>query len=60
MKTKIHREKLLFNWITKNHEITVGFKRVEHGRCSKCGKTIPWGNTLCNECFEKDKKVSGK
>ncbi len=60
MKMKIHREKLLFNWITKDHEIVIGFKRVKHGKCSKCGKTITSGNTLCNECFEKDKKISKK
>ena len=52
--------RMSLNWITKNHEVVVGFKRVEHGKCSKCGKTISLGNTLCNACFEKDKKISKK
>jgi len=57
---KIHREGLSFKWSTKNHEILVGFKKVEHGKCSICGKRIPFGNTICDECFEKEKKVSKK
>ena len=60
MKSKIHREGLMFNWITKHHEIIVGFKRVYRGKCSVCGKRIPYGNTICNECFKKDKKISKK
>ena len=60
MKTRVHRDKLMFRWITKNHEIVAGFKHVKHGKCSVCGKRIPWGNTLCDDCFEKDKDVSKK
>ena len=54
MKTQIHREGLLFKWITKDYEIVVGFKRVGHGYCRVCGKRIPAGNNICDECFEKD------
>jgi len=50
----------MFNWITKDYEIVVGFKRVYRGKCSVCGKRIPSGNTICNECFEKEKKISKK
>jgi uncharacterized OB-fold protein len=57
---RIHRDKLLFRWITRNHEIVVGFKRVDHGKCVKCGKTIPSGNTLCDDCFKRDKDISKK
>ena len=57
---KIHREGLSFEWSTKNHEILVGFKRVGHGHCEKCGKMIPKGNNICDICFEKEKKVSKK
>jgi predicted amidophosphoribosyltransferase len=60
MKQRIHRDKLIFRWFTKNHEIVAGFKRVRHGTCSKCGKSIPWGTTLCDKCFEKDKSISKK
>ena len=60
MKTKIHRNRLMFRWITKNHEIVAGFKRVKHSECSTCGKRNPWGNTHCDECFEKDKDISRK
>ena len=56
----IHREGLMFKWTSKDHEITVGFKRVEHGKCNICGKTIKTGNTICNSCFEKEKKISKK
>jgi len=58
--THIHRDKLLFRWITKDHEIVVGFKRVGHGKCAGCGKTIPIGNTLCDDCFRKGKDISRK
>jgi NMD protein affecting ribosome stability and mRNA decay len=50
----------MFNWITKDHTIVVGFKRVLRGKCSECGKRIPSGNTICDECFKKDKKISKK
>jgi len=50
----------MFNWITKDHEITVGFKRVGHSKCNICGKRIPSGNTICDICFEKEKNVSKK
>ena len=60
MKSQIHREGLIFNWITKDYKIVVGFKRVGHSKCSICGKRTPPGNTICNECFEKDKKISRK
>lgn len=56
----IHREGLMFKWSSKDHEITVGFKRVEHGKCNVCGKKIPTGDTICNICFEKEKKISKK
>jgi len=57
---QIHREGLMFNWITKEYEIIVGFKRTYRGKCSVCGKSIPSGNTICDECFKKDKKISKK
>ena len=60
MTSHIHREGLLFKWITQDHEITFGFKRVLHGKCSVCGKRIPTGNNICDECFEKKKKISKK
>ena len=60
MKHKIHRDRLMFKWITSNHEIVVGFKRVKNERCTGCGKIIPWGNNLCDDCFEKIKKFSKK
>ena len=60
MKSEIHREGLMFNWITKDHAIVVGFKRVYRGKCSVCGRQIPTGNTICDECFQKDKKISKK
>ena len=60
MKQKIHRNKLMFNWITKNHKIVVGFERVRHSKCSKCGRTISAGNNLCDDCFKEEKKVSKK
>ncbi len=58
--SQIHREDLTFKWITKDHEITVGFKRVGHGKCSICGTRIPRGNTICDKCFEQEKNVSKK
>ena len=58
MKSKVHREGLMFNWITKEHDIVVGFKRTFRGKCSECGKMIPAGNTICDGCFEKEKKIS--
>ena len=60
MKSQIHREGLLFKWITNDHQIIVGFKRVGHGKCSVCGRRIPPGNTICDMCFEKEKKISKK
>ena len=60
MKTQIHREGLLFKWITKDYEIIVGFKRVGHGYCRVCGKRIPAGSNICDKCFEKEKKISKK
>ena len=56
----IHREGLMFQWSSKNYEIVIGFKRVEHSTCSVCGKRIPAGNTICNKCFEKEKEISKK
>jgi len=60
MKQRIHRDRLMFRWITKNHEIVVGFKRMKYGKCTTCGKDIPPGNSLCDECFEKEKGISKK
>jgi predicted amidophosphoribosyltransferase len=60
MKQRIHRDKLMFTWITRDHEIVVGFKIVHHGICQRCGKSIPSGNTLCDACFAKDKDLSTK
>jgi len=58
--THIHREGLMFKWGSKNYEIIVGFKRVERSKCRLCGKTIPVGSNICNDCFEKEKKISKK
>ena len=60
MKQKIHRGKLMFDWITKNHKLVVGFERVKHGKCVRCGKTIDFGSTLCDDCFMDEKKISKK
>jgi predicted amidophosphoribosyltransferase len=60
MKTRIYRDRLIFRWITKNHEIVVGFKSVEHSKCVLCGKAVPLGNTVCDECFKKSKDISKK
>jgi len=60
MKQKIHRDKLMFKWITENHQIVIGFKRMRHGKCSKCGKKIDIGSTLCDDCFKEEKKISRK
>jgi uncharacterized OB-fold protein len=60
MKSGIHRDRLLFTWVTKNHKIVFGFKRFYRGKCSVCGKVIPSGNTICDECFKKDKEISKK
>jgi predicted amidophosphoribosyltransferase len=60
MKQRIHREDLLFQWITKDHEIVMGFKRVKHGICESCGRRIPQGETLCDTCFKEKKKMSKK
>ncbi|EMR74104.1 hypothetical protein MBGDN05_00066 [Thermoplasmatales archaeon SCGC AB-539-N05] len=60
MKQRIQRDKLMFRWFTKNHEIVVGFKHVQYGKCNVCGKRIPSGNTMCDECFNKVKHVSKK
>ena len=60
MKQRIHRDKLMFHWISKHHEIVVGFKRVRYGTCRSCGKSIREGDSLCDECFAKSKEVSTK
>ena len=60
MKQRIHREKFMFQWITKNHEIVVGFKSVRRSKCSKCSKAIPYGSNICDECFMEEKKISKK
>jgi len=60
MKQRIHRNKLMFHWITKHHEIVVGFKQARYGTCRKCGKTIFEGDSLCDACFAKDKEISEK
>jgi len=60
MKQKIYREKFMFDWITKNHRLVVGFERVKHRKCSRCGKTIDVGSTLCDDCFRDEKKISKK
>lgn len=57
---QIHREGLMFKWSSKDHEMVIGFRHVPHSRCSVCGKRIPAGNTICDECFNKDKKISKK
>ena len=58
--SEIHREGLMFQWITKDHKIVVGFKSVNRGKCSVCGRRIPSGNTICDECFNKEKDISKK
>jgi ribosomal protein L40E len=60
MKQQIHRDKLMFHWITEHHEIVMGFKRLRYSICSKCGKRIPEGNSMCDLCFAKDKDMSKK
>jgi len=60
MKQKIHREKMMFNWFTKNHNIIVGIERVKRGKCSRCGKSIDANSTLCDDCFKLEKKISKK
>jgi len=60
MKTGVHREKLMFTWNTNNHEIKVGIKKVLQGKCKICGKPIKKGNTICDECFKKEKEISKK
>lgn len=60
MKQRIHRDKLMFHWISKHHEIVVGFKKVNYGSCRSCGKSIPSGESLCDLCFAQDKTVSKK
>ena len=60
MKSRIHRKNLMFRWVTKNHEIVAGINKVKHNKCSSCGQTISKGNSLCDDCFEKEKEVSKK
>ncbi|MBN2066750.1 MAG: hypothetical protein JW771_08105 [Candidatus Thermoplasmatota archaeon] len=60
MKHHVHREKLLFTWTTTHHQLVAGFKRVRRNKCNRCGRLIPEGNTLCNECFELEKPISKK
>jgi len=50
----------MFHWITKHHEIVVGFKQVKYGTCRVCGKNIPEEESLCDQCFSKSKDVSKK
>ncbi len=50
----------MFHWITKHHEIVVGFITKRYGKCEKCGKSIPEGETMCDQCFARDKEVSAK
>ena len=50
----------MFKWMTRNYEITFGFKKVPHERCTKCGKPVPRGSNLCDDCFEEMKKYSSK
>ena len=57
MKQMIHREKFMFDWITKNHKLVAGFERVKHRNCSRCGKTIYAGSTLCDNFFKREKRV---
>ena len=58
--SKIHRDGLLFRWITKDHEISMGFRKTNRSNCAICGKRIPSGSNICDRCFEKEKKVSKK
>lgn len=58
--SQIHREGLMFRWSTKDHEIVLGFKKIGHSHCNICGKRVPHGNTICDKCFEKEKKISKK
>lgn len=60
MKQRIHREQLLFKWVTENHEIVIGLKRVKHNKCQICGKRISGNETICDDCFNKQKKISDK
>jgi hypothetical protein len=57
---RVHRDNLMFRWITKNHEIVVGFKNVGHNKCVFCGKAVPLGDTVCDGCFDKGKSISKK
>jgi hypothetical protein len=57
---RVHRDNLIFRWITKNHEIVVGFKGIQHNKCVLCGKIVPLGNTICDVCFNKGKDISKK
>lgn len=50
----------MFKWITKDHEIAVGFKHIGHGKCSICNAHTSKGSTICDKCFEQEKKVSKK
>ena len=56
----IHRDRLMFKWITKDYKIIIGFKRIGHGHCNVCGKRISRFHNICDECFEKEKKISKK
>ncbi len=57
---RVHRDNLIFRWITKNHEIVVGFKGIQHNKCVLCGNVVPLGNTICDVCFKKSKDISKK
>lgn len=60
MKQRIHRDRLMFHWITKNHEIVIGLKRARYGTCRNCGKSISEGESLCDTCFAQEKSLSKK
>jgi hypothetical protein len=50
----------MFYWITKHHEIVVGFKQVHYSICRKYGKCISEGDSLCDARFSKDRNFSKK
>ena len=50
----------MFKWISENHEIEFGLKKANYNKCSVCNKRISPGNTICDDCFIKDKEISNK
>jgi len=58
--SQVHRDGLMFKFMTKEHHIVFGFKRAKTGKCSVCGARIPEGNTICDSCFKKEKSISKK